>query len=78
MAQVHDRIIEFAITLNAAADSLTATAVNYYRDRGYFQASTPYALKFVQTAAVTTGTELIMGESELPLPTHFRFTFSAF
>lgn len=77
MAKVHDRTIEFALTMSAAADTVTVTAVNYYRDDGQLAASTPYTLKFTSGAAQTSPSDILLGEL-MPPPTRVRFTFSAF
>lgn len=77
MAKAHDRTIEFAVTLNAAADTVLVTAVNYYRDDGLLAAATPYALKFTSGAAQTTPSDILLGEL-MPPPTRVRFTFAAF
>lgn len=72
MANVHDRIIEFVMTTTNGAQQVVASAVNYYRDRGFLQAATPYVLKATFPAASASPYEIVMGESELPMPTHFR------
>lgn len=77
MAKIHDRIVEFAVTLNAAADTLLVTAVNYYRDDSQLAAATPQALKFTSGAAQTSPSEVSLGELMAP-PTRVRFTFAAF
>jgi len=77
MAKVHERTIEFAITLNAAADTLAVSALNYYRDDSQLAASTPFALKIDTNAAQTSPADIILGEL-MPPPTRVRFTFSAF
>lgn len=77
MSKVHDRTIEFAITNNAAADTVTVTAVNYYRDDAQLAAGTPYVMKFTSGAAQTSPSDVLLGEL-MPPPTRVRFTFSAF
>ena len=77
MAKVHERTIEFAITNNAAADTVTVTAVNYYRDDSQLAASNPFPLKFTSGAAQTSPSDIFLGEL-MPPPTRVRFTFSAF
>ena len=73
MAKAHDRLVVMGLNLNAAGDTLTVDSVNYFRDRG----AAGYALKYTQSATVTTGTEIAFGEL-LPPPTHIQFTFAAF
>jgi len=77
MAKVHERTVEFAITNNAAADTVTVTAVNYYRTDAELIAATPFALKFTSGAAQTSPSDIFLGEL-MPPPTRVRFTFSAF
>jgi len=74
MAKVHDRIIEIVMTTTNGAQQVVASAVNYYRDRSYLAANTPFALKATFPAAAASPYEIVLGESELPLPTHFRLT----
>lgn len=77
MAKVHERTVEFALTLSAAADTVTVTAVNYYRTDAELAASLPFALKFTSGAAQTSPSDIFLGEL-MPPPTRVRFTFSAF
>ena len=77
MAKVHERTVEFALTMSAAADTVTVTAVNYYRDDSQLAASNPFALKFTSGAAQTSPSDIFLGEN-MPPPTRVRFTFSAF
>jgi hypothetical protein len=77
MAKVHERTVEFALTMNAAADTVAVTAVNYYRDDAQLAASAPFALKFDTTSAQTSPADILFGEL-MPPPTRVRFTFSAF
>jgi hypothetical protein len=72
MAKVHDRILEIAITCDESADTVLATAVNYYRTRADLDATDPKALTY--TAGSAAGThEIEMGEITPP-PTHIRIT----
>jgi len=77
MSKAHSRIVELLVTMNAAADTVTVTGVNYYRDEGQLVAATPYALKFTSGSAQTSPSDIFLGEL-LPPPTQIRFTFSAF
>lgn len=74
MAKVHDRIVELVFVADDSAESVTVSAVNYYRDRSYLPSS-GFPLKFTQDAALTTGTELAFGEL-MPPPTHIKLTFT--
>jgi hypothetical protein len=77
MAKIHDRVIELALTMNAAADTVAVTAVNYYRDRAQLDASNPIVLSSTPTSAQTSPAEISLGEL-LPPPTHIRLTFANF
>lgn len=77
MAKVHDRTIEFALTAVAAADTITVTAVNYYRDDSQLAAANPFVLKFTSGAAQTSPSDILLGEL-MPPPTRVRLTFSPF
>jgi len=77
MAKVHDRTIEFAVTMSAAADTVTVTAVNYYRDDSQLAAANTFPLKFTLGAAQTSPSDILLGEL-MPPPTRVRFTFAAF
>lgn len=77
MAAVHDRILEFNITLNAAADTLAVDSVNFYRDRGRLDASDPFNAGVVGGAASVSPQEVQLS-GVLPPPTHYRFVFAAF
>lgn len=77
MAKVHERTIEFAITLVAAADTIAVTAINYYRDDAQLAASTPFVLKQDTVAAQTSPADVYLGEL-MPPPTRIRFTFANF
>ncbi len=72
MSKVHDRIIEVVFTTANGAQTVVASAVNYYRDRSYLDAATPFVLKATFPAASASPYEIVLGESELPLPTIFR------
>jgi len=71
MSKVHDRIIEVVATTTNGAQQVVASAVNYYRDRGYLDAATPFALKCVFPAASASPYEIVIGE-EFPPPTILR------
>lgn len=77
MAKIHDRTVELAVTANAAADTITVTAVNYYRDDYQLAAAAPQALKFTLGAAQTSPSDILLGELMAP-PTRIRLTFAAF
>lgn len=78
MAKVHERTVEFLLTMNAAADSVTTTGVNYYRDDAQLAAAAGFALKFTLSASqVQPFTDVFLGEL-MPPPTRVRFTFAAF
>jgi hypothetical protein len=77
MAKAHDRIIEFNITLNAAADTLAVDSVKYYRDRGQLDANNGYTLAISGGSAAVSPKEVSLGET-MPPPTHARFKFTAF
>jgi hypothetical protein len=73
MAKVHDRIVEIVMTTANGAQTVVASAVNYYRDRGYLIAGAPFGLKAVFPAASASPYEIVLGE-ELPQPTIVRLT----
>jgi hypothetical protein len=77
MAKIHDRIIEFNITLVAAADTLAVDSVKYYRDRGQLDASNGLSLAISGGSAGTSPKEVSLGET-MPPPTHARFVFANF
>lgn len=77
MAKVHDRIVEFNITLNAAGDTLEVTSVKYYQNRGQLAAGTGLTKAISGGAAGTSPKEIEFGET-LPPPTHARFVFPVF
>jgi hypothetical protein len=78
MARVHKRILELQMTLNAAADSITTTAIKFYRDEGHFQAGNGFAVTYSPaTAIVAPGGDIEFGEV-FPPPTHLKLTFAAF
>lgn len=77
MAKVHERTVEFALTLNAAADTLAVTAVNYYRTDAELAAANPFVIVSNPLTAQTSPADILLGEN-LPPPTRVRFTFSAF
>lgn len=77
MAKVHDRVVEFNITLNAAGDTLAVDSVKYYRDRGQLTAGNGFTLAIADGSAGTSPKEISFGET-MPPPTHARFVFSAF
>jgi hypothetical protein len=77
MAKVHERILEFNITLNAASDNLAVTSLKYYRDRAELAASNGLALSIDTTSAQTSPAEIQLGEL-MPPPTHVRFVFANF
>lgn len=74
MAKIHDRILEVVMTTANGAQTVVASAVNYYRDRGYLNALTPFALKATFPSASASPYEIVLGESEQPWPTHLRLT----
>ncbi len=71
MAQAHDRVVELVFVADDSDESVTVSAVNYFRTRG----DTAFALTFTQTTPLTTGTELVLGEL-MPPPTHILLTFT--
>lgn len=71
MAKAHERVVEIVFVADDSAETVIASAVNYYRDGG----SVAYPIKFTQTSPNTTGTELQLGEF-LPPPTSIRLTFT--
>lgn len=73
MAKIHDRIAEIILTTANGAQTVIASAVNYYRDRSYLIANVPFALKATFPAASASPYEIVMGE-ELPVPTIIRLT----
>ena len=77
MARVHERTLEFAMTMNAAADTVALTALNYYRTDAELAAANPFALTISTVAAQTSPADVLVGEL-IPPPTRIRFTFSAF
>lgn len=77
MAKIHDRIVEFNITLNAAADTLAVDSIKYYRDRGQLDAANGKTLAQSGGTAAVSGVEVTLGET-MPPPTHCRFVFANF
>ncbi|HJW27950.1 MAG TPA: hypothetical protein VJ508_01740 [Saprospiraceae bacterium] len=77
MAKVHERIAEFQLTLNAAADTLQVTALNYYRTEAELAAANPFVMTANPLSAQTSPAEILLGEN-LPPPTKIRFVFAAF
>ena len=77
MAKIHDRIVEFNITLAAAGDTLAVDSVKYYRDRAQLDASNGFSLAFAGGAAAVSPKEISLGET-MPPPTHVRFVFPVF
>lgn len=77
MAKVHDRILEFNITLNAAADTLAVTSIKFYRDRAKLAASEGFNIPIDTVAAQTSAAEVQVDET-MPPPTHYRFVFANF
>lgn len=77
MAKVHDRILEFNVTLNAAGDTLAVDSIKYYRDRGALALGQSITLAQSGGTAGTSPKEVELGET-VPPPTHVRFVFSAF
>lgn len=77
MAKVHDRILEIAITCDESADTVVATAVNYYRHRGELDDTNPKVLQSTPGAAAANH-EIVMGEM-VPPPSIIRIasTFQA-
>lgn len=77
MAKMHERTLECAITLNAAADTLALTALNYYRTDAELAAANPFVLTTSTVAAQTSPADVLIGELVAP-PTRLRFTFANF
>ena len=77
MAKVHDRIVEFSLTMNAAGDTVAVTAVKYYQNRGQLDAGVGLSKAFTGGSAGVSPKEIELGET-LPPPTHVRFVFAAF
>jgi hypothetical protein len=77
MAKVHERVLELAVTLNAAADTIQVTSAKYSRTRANVEDASGYALSYTPTTAQTSPAEIAFGEL-LPPPTHLRFTFANF
>ena len=77
MAKVHERILEVAITCDESDDSVVATAVNYYRNRGELEDSNPKVLQSTPGSAAANH-EIVMGEM-VPPPSIIRIasTFQA-
>jgi len=72
MSQVHDRILEIAVTADESDDTTVATAVTYYRTRADYDAGTGKALTHTAGAAAAAH-EITMGEV-VPPPTHIIIT----
>ena len=72
MAKAHERILEIEVTADESDDTLVATAVTYYRDRGKLTAGDGEAIEFTAGAAAASH-ELEFGELAPP-PTHIRLT----
>ncbi len=77
MAAVHDRILEFSITLNAAGDTLAVDGVKFYRDRSKLEDADGFVVPVSGGAAAVSPKEVQTG-SVMPPPTHYRFVFAAF
>lgn len=77
MAKVHDRTLELACTMNAAADTVAVTAVNYYRTDAELAANNPFVLTSTPTSAQTSPADITLGEL-VPPPTRIRLTFANF
>lgn len=77
MAKVHERTVELLLTMNAGADTVTTTGVNYYRDDAQLAAGTGFALKFTLGTAQTSPSDILFGEL-MPPPTRLRMTFANF
>lgn len=77
MAKVHERTLELALTLVAAADTAQVTAVNYYRDDATLAANNPFVITSSPGTAQTSPADTLLGEL-LPPPTRIRLTFANF
>lgn len=59
MADVYDRILEIAVTADESDDTVAVTAVTFYRDRSFLDASDGETVPFSGgTAAATAEIEL--------------------
>lgn len=75
MAKVHDRILEITFTTANGAQSLTVSALKYYRDRAHLAAGTAFISIETPTTAqlLANGVpEITLGEV-LPPPSIIRF-----
>lgn len=77
MSKAHDRILEIALTADESADTVVATAVNYYRTRKHLDDSDPFNVTYTAGSAAANH-EITLGEV-IPPPTHIRIasTFQA-
>lgn len=77
MAKAYERILEIAVTADESDDTLVATAVKYYRDRGKLNAADGKTVTFV-AGATAANHEVTLGEV-IPTPSVIRLvsTFQA-
>lgn len=71
MSKIHDRYVEVVFTTANGAQTVVASAVNYYRDKSQLDASNPFVLKATFPAAQASPYEIVLGEL-LPPPTIIR------
>lgn len=71
MAKIHDRYCEIVMTTANGAQTVVASAVNYYRDKSQLDAANPFVLKATFPAASASPYEIVLGEL-LPPPTILR------
>lgn len=75
MSKVHERVLEVTFTTANGAQTLTVSALKYYRDRGQLLAGTGFSLTFSPSTAQALASgvpEIALGELTPP-PTHLRF-----
>lgn len=71
MSKIHDRYVEIVMTTANGAQTVVASAVNYYRDKAQLDATNPFVQKAVFPAASASPYEIVLGEL-LPPPTIIR------
>jgi hypothetical protein len=77
MAKAHDRILKIEVTADESDDTLDVTAVEYFRDRGKYDADEAFSAVYSDDGPLGT-VEITFGEV-LPPPTHIviESTFQA-
>ena len=61
MANVYDRILELVITADESDDSILFTAINWYRDRSFLDATDPFSIDFTDLTGAVANAEAALG-----------------